>query len=88
MSTPTCDGCRCYARSESLYPRRYQFCGKMYPNGVVYPCPSRCCDGGCPAKGIPTDVEVVDVRKVYRKPPPFLKLLLLFLIVLSTIFMT
>ena len=84
----SCDGCRCYARSESLYPRRYQFCGKRHANGVVYPCPTNCCEGGCPAGGRPADAEIVDIRRVYRPTPPFLKLLLLFLIVLSTIFMT
>ena len=84
----SCDGCRCYARSESLYPRKYQFCGKRHANGVVYPCARRCCEGGCPVNGVPTDVEVVDIRRIYRKPQPFLKLFLLFLITMSTLFMT
>jgi len=81
----TCEGCKCYARSESLYPERYQFCGKQIGD-KVYRFPDRCCDGGCPGPG-KTPYRIVDVSDIYRTPPPYLKIILLLLLALSTLFM-
>jgi hypothetical protein len=81
----TCEGCKCYARSESLYPDRHQFCGKQIGD-KVYRFPDRCCVGGCPGPG-KTPYRIVDVRDIYRTPPPYIKIILLLLIALSTLFM-
>ena len=84
-----CDNCRCYADSRSLYPRRYQFCAKP-DGGVLVPCKPECCGGGCP--GQVANVEendpymIVDPKfSPYRKEWPWLKLLLIFLIVISSL---
>lgn len=82
----TCEGCKCYARSESLYPDRYQFCGKQIGD-KVYRFPDHCCDGGCPGKHPKKPHRIVDVRDIYRKPPPYLKIILLLLLALSTLYM-
>lgn len=78
---------RCYARSESRYPNSYQFCG-IEKGGTVYPVSQSKCEGSCPGKTPRPPYRIVDIRHIYNKRPrPTLKLLLLALIVLSTLFM-
>ena len=78
---------RCYARKESAYPNNYQFCGERR-GALIHPVAlERCGEHGCPGNFATPPFAIVDVRDIYRKPPPSLKLLLLLLIVVSTIFM-
>lgn len=78
---------RCYAREESLYPDKYQFCGEER-DGIVYPVPpSLCGKHGCPGKTPAPPYRIVDVSMIYRKPPDTFKAFLVLLIILSTLFM-
>lgn len=79
---------RCYAREESLYPDKYQFCGELRSDGRVYPVsPTLCGKDGCPGKTPRPPYRIVDVSDMYRKSPDSFKAFLILLIVLSTLFM-
>jgi hypothetical protein len=83
----TCEGCRCYARSDSTRPKEYQFCGKQI-GAEIHRCPERCCPGGCPGDHPKHPYRVVDVKEIRGDDPfPYLKIVLILLVVISTMFM-
>jgi hypothetical protein len=41
------EDCKCYAYTDVIDAKKYQFCG-VRKGPKVLPCPSDCCVGGCP----------------------------------------
>lgn len=59
------DECRCFAYSDVVDTKRYQFCG-VIKGPRVMSCPSECCAGGCPS--FDNEIEPREPFKIIKRP--------------------